>query len=229
MTKAPLFNLKIHWMEQVISFKLPIDEIIYRLKGGLLASYSKGQNNTTPAQHELLDEFLRFVYLVVVNGPLQALEKISRPDGSINLPGNEDSFLDNGWDLIGPYWPAIETPTNYGLTMMAFLHFIKQEKVRTGTWLSLGSGPGIYETYLARRFPQTHITSLDIAKSMADFHENLKLRYAKNQTTLCQSIEMLPQKDQSCDLVICNNSIQWLERNGIKKTVSEIQRVLKKG
>jgi ubiquinone/menaquinone biosynthesis C-methylase UbiE len=159
---------------------------------------------------------------------MQALEKVSGSNGEIVLRTDKEEIIENGWNLLGPYWAAVETPTNYFFTMTTLLHYIKQERVKPGAWLSLGSGPGIYETYLSKQFPYTHVTSIDIAQSMVDFHTDLKNRFAGNQTLICANIEKLPQKDQSCDLVIVNNSIQWMGHEGAKNTVSEIKRVLKK-
>jgi protein-L-isoaspartate O-methyltransferase len=216
-------------MRPKLHFKLPIDHIIQALLISTGSSYTKGiSNSITTSEFQPLDSFMRFVYMIVMNGPFQELEKVQSTDGTIELLSDSENILSDGWEIIAPFWPAIETPANYFLTMAALLHYLKQEKVQSGQWLSIGSGPGIYETYLAKYFPTTHITSLDSASGMTSFHKKLQDKYSHNQTILLQDMGKFKSERGLYDLIICNNSLQWAEKKSVERLAPKLYESLKK-
>jgi len=96
--------------------------------------------------------------------------------------------------------------------------------------LDLGSGTGYCSDLLERRFKKTPIYSLDISHGMLKYAKSKegflkKLRSQKKY--LCGDAELIPLKDEMCDMVFSSLALQWCF--DLDKTFTDIRRVIKPG
>lgn len=150
-------------------------------------------------------------------------------------------LITENWNQLAGRWAVMESPVNYGLTMATLLQFVKtNDRLRTNgkeTILSLGTGPGLYELYLAQMcervpgFQKIRIVCLDAAREMRAYQEQLtdKLRARtglrfRNIRTVTADMTHLPLADRSVSQVIVNNSLGWVPE--WQQALREIARVI---
>jgi tRNA1(Val) A37 N6-methylase TrmN6 len=211
-------------MHKLFNFELSLDELIENLRKGLIGMVNS--DNFSNEDFNAAEEFIRFLYPIVHDGPMQVLKEMGGIMAGTSVSG-ELNNLNECWDECVNYWPAAETPVNYALTMMT-LHSIVRRMEGAKRILSLGSGPGLYETFLAKKFPQTTITSVDVSKKMSEQHRKYVIAHASNQVVDCGTMVELPYDSGYFSIAICNNAIQWVAPHLVEKTVREIYRVTQK-
>jgi SAM-dependent methyltransferase len=148
-------------------------------------------------------------------------------EAAVNQRFNDDAFL----------WTAIETPFNYKATIETFLRFFPTSSV--GTILSLGSGPGVYESFLAFLLKQEQIAGKIISTDFAQGMNDINRRIAGRTEELCKlafherfnnhevqyaHCAALPFPDGYANHILCNNMLQWVVE--WKLAVAEMVRVL---
>ena len=110
------------------------------------------------------------------------------------------------------------------LTNESFLGFLD---IKPGySILEAGSGTGILADLVAKRFPRSHITGVEISpdqisEARKNFSETPNLEFIEGDA---QSLDL---EQNSCDLVYCRYLLEHLHEPG--KAISEIYRVLKPG
>jgi ubiquinone/menaquinone biosynthesis C-methylase UbiE len=130
-----------------------------------------------------------------------------------------ERFKRDGWDVWSTFWPLIETPAAYHLTMMTILEKLRIPPTGNFRLVSVGSGPGVYEVFLARILDsictQSSVTCLDFAPKMAemvDFIANINPPSLRNIHAVTGDMAEMPLPDACADAVLCNNSLQWSPR-----------------
>ncbi len=93
--------------------------------------------------------------------------------------------------------------------------------------LDLGCGYGQKSLLLASL--GWRVTALDIDADKLDFLKKKAKEHQLNINVLVGSMDYLPLKRQTFDAVLCLSTIHHQTMSGIKKTLSEIHRVLKPG
>lgn len=168
---------------------------------------------------------------------LQAIKKVS--DHFIaELPGEDflntlgkgpfEAAVKQSWEALSPYWITTESPMTYFAT---FTTLIQRMSSPHGTvpprCLSLGSGPGMYEIYLANLFRNkiNFITS-DYSEEMINqskkYAEYLGCTHLEHKVF---DMKDIPFSSKSLDMVIVNNSLQWSFNQ--EDAIKEVSRVLK--
>jgi SAM-dependent methyltransferase len=200
----------------------------------------KGMNEATQnTSFVLAKDFTALVYLTLDKlGMIQTFKQ-----GIAPFPKKPDDyqdremFLRDGWNHNAQFWPVIERPFNYLFTMASLMAFMPLRD-RATTILSLGSGPGIYETYIAHvaqnmlELP-VRFLCVDYAEEMISMHRRILEAFVEitgkpltnivAETGDITGLSGIP--DQSVDQVLCNNTLQWA--SDWKKVLDEIVRVLK--
>lgn len=208
--------------------------------------YGQLDDNTQQRQGSawIASQFLRFLSqavrelgLVDVEGRVRACPMIAAAVNP-NLP--DHMKLQEFWDRQAKDWAVIETPLNYAITMATLMEHLKiDDRVRRETILSLGSGPGLYETFLASclaGLPSSeHVTvvAVDYAPRMTQMHKQLlaKLRLPDgrkltNIRPVTDDMKNLSSFDAgSVDQIICNNALQWV--HDWRSVIAEMARVIK--
>lgn len=91
--------------------------------------------------------------------------------------------------------------------------------------LDAGCGTGYFSTRLRQRFPQSAITSIDVAHNMTRFAKARKSTWLQRKIQYTTgNIAQLPFKDNVFDLIFCNLVMHWSD---VPKTLAEYKRVLK--
>lgn len=142
-----------------------------------------------------------------------------------------DRFLRDIWCAQSDNWALIETIQAYYLTMMTIIEKIQLPDDKHLMLASLGSGPGLYETFLAKTFGSTGvggvISCIDFAAEMTELH---KFVLSLEKPRLCNiepktgDMSDIPLPSKSQDAVLCNNSLQWCTK--WQKAISEMARIL---
>jgi|GEM_PF-2173251 len=159
--------------------------------------------------------------------------------------GDTAGIVQQLWNARAKDWAVVETPITYTLTLDTFLHYFRPGDGTKQTVLSLGSGPGLYETFLGMLFEHLEATKkfrvvcVDFAAKMTRKNEEIlktvrypipgtqTMRGVKNVEPITGDMTALTFPDQSVDHVLCNNSLQWVP--DWKKALAEMARVLKPG
>lgn len=134
------------------------------------------------------------------------------------------------WDSMASNWIAVESKASYQSTMISILERIFTYPKPTNTKLkilSLGSGPGTYEIFLAKVLKDLgfsfSINTTDYSAGMINFQKRVlssDLRIGKTKVSSLKlfvspsvaDMTNLPEYfDKRFDLVICNNSLQWVD------------------
>jgi len=143
------------------------------------------------------------------------------------------------WNTKSLDHALVESPFNYLGTMATLIENLQvNPRKRRETFLSLGSGPGLYEVYLGAVIQSVYgpgrvtIKCTDVAPRMRTAFKKV-LRAArpilyidvKNVVYEVDDMTRLATvKDRSVDGVICNNALQWVPE--WKKALVRIERVM---
>jgi SAM-dependent methyltransferase len=140
-------------------------------------------------------------------------------------------FLKETWDAQSDIWAIIETMPTYYLTMLTFLEKIQIPADKHLRMVSIGTGPGLYETFLGKLFGQKGIggviTCVDFSTGMTDMHKFIlssQQSPIRNVEPITANMAQLPLPDKSADVVLCNNSLQWCM--DWRKAIKEMARIL---
>ena len=162
--------------------------------------------------------------------------RLGKPiDGT--LPATE--VLREGWNEQAPTWLVVESAFAYALTMQTLLQFLRPDpKQLQQNILSLGAGPGVYETYLALRLAvdapkqRYRMQCIDFSPCMVAEHQRilrimrqLEGHPIKNITASAGDMTKLAMPSGCIDHAVINNSLQWVPEWRI--AVQEVRRVLR--
>ncbi len=186
--------------------------------------------------------FLMFVYSVLHGlGLLERARVLGCPIGVMqefqaSVPVVE--MMRELWNARAKEWAVVESPHNYRLTMQTLLEFFKvNDRQKKETILSLGSGPGLYETYLGSLLqslprPKVTIYSVDSAPEMTACHQRILAKSVqlsggavRNVRPVTEDMLNLKFKDESVDQIICNNALQWT--TDWRAAIAEMARVMR--
>lgn len=188
-------------------------------------------------------QFLGF--LIEVLRALGLLDSLYRPRYrfgiSVEAPENAPlpHVLQAGWNERAEDWAVVETPANYAITMQTLIEFLRvNPQKRKETFLSLGSGPGLYETFLGsclQAVPESShvkILCVDYAERMTQLHKKVlrNVRTAEgekltNVVPITDNMMHLSSIDAGViDQIICNNALQWAV--DWRAAIAEMQRVI---
>lgn len=185
-------------------------------------------------------EFIAFVRMVLEGLELLRLTYAELPivEVSATEGASEEELLRRGWNKVAHKWAVIESPGSYFLTMQTLIQFLRlDDKRRQQNILSLGSGPGLYETYLGHIFEESfpgleiRLRCIDSANEMTECHQRI-LRHARwdGRKVRCvqpatDDMTHLHVPDDCVDQIICNNSLQWTP--DWRKAIAEMARVMR--
>lgn len=96
--------------------------------------------------------------------------------------------------------------------------------------VDIGTGTGFGLPALAEKYPESEIIGLDSSEGMLKkAHASISDRSSSVSkiNMLCADAESLPLKENSCDLIFSNLTLQWC--NDLNKTFREFFRVLRPG
>lgn len=139
------------------------------------------------------------------------------------------------WNEIAPEWPAYESDVSYQSIMYTLLEALRVSGDSSETILSLGAGPGLYESFLANSLQNMDIPSpqfvvTDYAERMVAVQKRV-FALAQNRNvdvsrvkSRVEDMTNLSFPTGSVDQIICNNSLQWVP--DWQKAISEMARVI---
>jgi len=165
-------------------------------------------------------------------------------DYDIQDPANRERLLLDGWNKMSNLWVGVESEGNYTATVMSIVEsvfecrFPQSRKLKI---LSVGAGPGLYEFFLASLLKKfgvnSRILSTDYSLNMIEFQNKVidsgisidgsevsSLR-GMILPMIADMVQMSKVHDDSIDILICNNSLQWV--TDWKKAIVEIGRVMR--
>lgn len=173
----------------------------------------------------LSNDFLQFVHQM--QGQLDlpygadTAAHVSVPENYSELPPQE--FLHHIWNQRASEWLSIERDPAYYTTMETLLTYMKLHPGGNEQILSVGSGPGVYECYLASLMEQAlgskapTITVTDFSEEMIQIQQNIRQvmeeqqeRKIRNMKMEVQDMTKLKAKTKTVNHLICNNSLQWV-------------------
>lgn len=204
-----------------------------------ITSLMRSESGERPERLQLqpiMDDFMKFVATAL--RAIQVRLKEKHPDELLpNMSVDYDPkvererFLKDTWCMQADHWALIETMQTYYLTMMTIIEKIQIPDDRHLMLASIGSGPGLYETYLAKSFGTRGIggvvTCVDFAEEMTAmqrFIMSLQQPRLCNVEPVTGDMANIPLPDKSQDAILCNNSLQWC--TNWRKAISEMARVL---
>ena len=174
------------------------------------------------------ESFLRLV------GDIKALfpEQDCKYAISGSLPSDPVASI---WDKLGKDYINLESTDAMAATMYLLQeHGITEIEGRQTKWLSIGSGPSLYEFYLAKLLFPVEIDSLDISikqletgKKVADFLKTDGSRYEKSVhrvRPINASMDAIPVETGYYDRILLLNSLHWCVN--WKNAIREVSRVL---
>ncbi len=221
-------------MKTFIDFKNMSDGDIQMIQAQLRAQ--AGQTTSAERLQPTMEEFRVFM-LERLTAIQEKLAKSPTPETigqyacDYDPATNPERFLSESWSVQAPYWALVETPQTYTITMLNLLRFLEFPEDKHLSLVSLGSGPGLYETFLARLLGKTGIggmtTCIDFASAMTEMHRfilSLEQPPLRNIETATSDMSSIPLPDHRTDVIICNNSLQWCRQ--WKKAVAEMARIL---
>jgi hypothetical protein len=119
------------------------------------------------------------------------------------------------WDGLGKSYLLDESLDAYATTMLALLEHCRVPAV-SEKWLSLGSGPGIYELFLAKRFPKVSVTSVELSPEQVNIQRELLEQVAskspavrKRLNVVQGSMTNLGDVGGDYNQILCINSLPW--------------------
>ncbi len=214
-------------------------------KIGLAANRGNASNPEVEFAQSLGDYFIEMIanamkYTGQMDGhgvvEARGLVKFEMPDEARDSPYE---MMKYAWTERAKDWVGVESPVIYRVTIETLLEFFRvrgaPEKI-----LSLGSGPGLYEIFLAsvtRDLPDgrhSRFICSDYAEGMVKkcqellgvltFKDDLGFSLLNNVTAQVEDMTALSFADGTIGQIICNNSLQWT--SDWKKAVAEMRRVL---
>lgn len=200
-------------------------------------SYSKDAFNMLLAQtHEALArEFIVFLVDVFERMDIFQHKGLHQPTHAISkelFQSDIDNALRQIWNYQAQYWGVIESPGNYLATMQTYATYLRPNPTRKKeNFVSLGAGPGLYETFLALHFARNGCQSvrfitIDYANKMTEIARRIaRTVHAPRITQATASMTELPLPDGMTDHVICNNALQWV--TDWKRGLAEMGRIAK--
>lgn len=197
---------------------------------------SAGKSAGSLQWQSALDEFMKFVI-----DNLQAIHarlKERRPDCDLmeiavdyDPKDDPEQFLKDGWRAQADHWALIETLQTYYLTMLTLFEKLVIPEDRHLMITSLGSGPGLYETFLAKWMNRHgiggQITCVDFAAEMTEVQKFVISRVSpplRNIDVITADMSRIPLPSRSQDAIFCNNSLQWCMN--WRKAIKQMARVL---
>ena len=129
-------------------------------------------------------------------------------------------MIEKAWNwnnISNNYW---EIPDEY----MYYLVQRWKEQNRTKI-LDLGCGIGRHSLLFAKN--DYDVTAVDISQSGLDKVKSISNEQKLNIKTILANITSLPLQDNEMDSTIAFNSIYHTDKNGFKKAISEMYRILK--
>ncbi|MCX6716007.1 MAG: class I SAM-dependent methyltransferase [Candidatus Taylorbacteria bacterium] len=200
----------------------------------------KRSNESRASVHEalepLLDDFHKFLFEVLnavrvrcqKNGSIESMFDLKIPYDPKVEP---ERFIRDGWNAWANLWPLIETASTYQLTMLTILEKFHVPKSGRMRLVSLGSGPGIYETFFARLLQNamidSKVTCVDLVPQMGKVQEfivNLNPPQLRNIDIITSDMSSVPLPNGCADAVLCNNALQWNRQ--WRKAICEMRRLL---
>ena len=170
----------------------------------------------------------RFVDFVSVHQQGPSPNRIFSVD--MEGPDSLEARIKSAWDEYGEDYLRAETVGTHIATMAAILLNV-QEPEKWERWLSLGSGPGLYEAFLAQSLRRIKIDSLDLSsvllrkqKEILDWLAAREGRVARRVSPVNGSMIDLPLSDGIYNQILNINSLQWA--TDWRKAISEMNRVL---
>ncbi len=158
-----------------------------------------------------------------------SLKMSEMPSFAIGDRGIEER-LREVWDKYGESYILEEPLAAYATTMYMLLN--NMNGVEEGEqWLSLGSGPGIYEIFLAQKMARLKIVSLDLSPEQIKIQKKLLRAVARDNPVLESRVQ--PTVGSMTDLsgvgkdfkqVMCINALHWSPQ--WRRVVAEINGVL---
>lgn len=140
--------------------------------------------------------------------------------------------LRQGWEKAGQIWPAIESPDNYFVTMYTLLESLKVSRSKE-TWLSVGAGPALYETWLSKIAQMDFVVS-DFSRQMCRLAKTISdgTRVFSGPTVkdgkiipVVSDMENIGLKTASFDQIISINALHWAPN--WRQVIKEMRRVIK--
>jgi SAM-dependent methyltransferase len=148
---------------------------------------------------------------------------------ALTTPDIGESGIRESWNEFGAGYIVAESVIANQLTFLLLHKHLRQVKPNERI-LSVGSGPGLFETYLAEVLHLHRIFCVDIAnnllKTQLEMHARKNGKAACLPTPLEGSMNKLPFADNSFSQLICINSLHW-SQNWVG-AVEEMDRVLSK-
>jgi SAM-dependent methyltransferase len=212
---------------------------------------------TTVAQM-IADEFLVFVIEVFnLLGHMGTDQMVKAHMPVMISPKEGDTpaqILRQLWDKRSGLWGLVESPFNYLITMQTLIENLEltEQNQRREMFLSIGTGPGLYEVFLANTVrkiqngKRVRFICTDFAYGMLKQLQELLVKSGELQSLRGSISYMLPSFGHTClttvlpavsdmnclsirsktiDQIICNNSLQWSEN--WKRAIAEMARVIK--
>lgn len=138
----------------------------------------------------------------------------------------EESQAKKVWTELAPHWLRIQGHGLFAITgkvLFSNVHFLPTDRI-----VSLGAGPGLFETFLAKEIvPQGKVALIDLAHDMGKQALELSRREGvSNLSVITGSMERLPLAANSADVVLALNSLQWVKH--WQNAIGAAKRVLKK-
>jgi SAM-dependent methyltransferase len=195
----------------------------------------------------LLDDFFKFLTTILKHSGLLTPASVTKAHSGISVETAHDTpvmeIIRQAWNQRAEHWAVVESPFNYIMTMRTLLEYITltQQKQRREYFLSLGTGPGLYEMYLSHLFQhlpngrRVRLICADIAHRMSQKQKeiqnslalvkDLRVTGVNAALPLTADMSQLAIRSESIDQIICNNSLQWAA--DWKQVVREMARVIK--
>lgn len=137
--------------------------------------------------------------------------------------------IQESWDGYAKDYVRQESQQAHAVTMMALLDHLKPPQGNE-KWLSLGSGPGLYELFFAMKFPGLDITSLDLSPAFIRmqkerlFSMSLKSPRLRSQVHPVRgSMNSLGEVGGDFDAILSINSLQWsTDWRGVIDEIDEV-------
>ncbi len=199
-----------------------------------------GRADQLPTLNWLYNHFRGWLYDVLRGTELIGADGKSSRNRRFEIFPTEqtvDQELLRLWNERGGRWILAHDPELHAQTMLTIFQFLLMSQTQSPErWLSLGAGPGIYETFLATILQSTkpsggpEIVAVDLAEAMVNFHKELIAHTRAvdlpldNLVNLKADAEHLPVKDHSIDQIYAIDLFQWLPR--WPAVVTEMARVM---